>query len=198
MAFISDLRNLWEGLSSGTPASSRTEAAQRRQTEAFCAASTLAAQTVCLIELFAGIWTQGSEAAFQFQLMCWIGMLEHDADLRSRFQQGCRSMLGSLNSVSLFAEAGIPAEHALIREITSRLFQHWLPPPRAVEDTARLFSPVSSSSRAVKRFVEMDETVFARLAATFWMAEGLDAYQRNPDGGTISFVCIGFCDRTID
>ncbi len=126
MALISDLRSLWEGLSSGTPASSRTEAAQRRQTEAFCAAaSTLAAQTGCLIELFAGIWAQGSKAVFQFQLMSWIGMLEHDGDLRSRFQQGCRSMLGSLNSVSLFAEAGIPAQHALIREITSRFFQHW-------------------------------------------------------------------------
>jgi site-specific recombinase len=176
MPFISDLRSLWEGLSSGTPASARTEAAQRRQTEAFCAAGTLAAQTDCLIELFAGIWAQGSEAAFRFQLMCWIGLLEHDVDLRSRFQQGCRSMLGSLNSVSLFAEAGIPAQHALMREITSRFFQHWLPPPRAVEDTARLFSPASGSSRAVKRFVEMDESVFARLAAIFWMAEGLDAY----------------------
>ena len=176
MAFISDLRSLWEGLSSGTQASSRIEAAHRRQTDAFCAASTLDAQTECLIELIAGIWTQGSAAAFQFRLMCWIGMLEQDADLRLRFQQGCGSMLGSLNSVSLFAEAGIPAEHALIREITSRLFQHFLPPPRAVEDTARLFTPVSSSSRAVKRFVEMDETVFARLAAICWMADGLDAY----------------------
>ena len=177
MAFIAELRDLWEQVSGGTQASSRTEATQRRQTEAFCAASTaLDSQTGCLIELFSDIWRRGSERAFQSRLMSWIGMLEQDADLRSRFQQGCRSMLGSLNSVSLFAEAGIPAQHALFREITSRVFQNWLPPPRAEEDTARLFTSVLCSTRGVERFLNLDEAVFARLAAIFWSAEGLDAY----------------------
>ena len=72
-------------------------------------------------------------------------MMEQDPALRSRFQQACRSMLASLDSVSLFAEAGIPAQHALFREVTSRLFQHWLPPPRAENDTARLFTAVFDS-----------------------------------------------------
>src|SRR5277367_6053993 len=101
MAFISDLRSLWQ------PAPSRVEAALRVQTEAFCAATTLAGQTDCLIELFSAIWQQRSERAFQARLVCWLGMLEQDADLRSRFQQRWKSTLGLLDSVSLFAEAGI-------------------------------------------------------------------------------------------
>jgi site-specific recombinase len=176
MALISDLRSLWEQVSGGEQASSRIEATQRRQTEAFCAASTLGSKTGRLIELFSGIWRAGSERDFQSRLTTWIGILEQDADLRLRFQNGCRSMLGSLNSVSLFAEAGIPAQHALFREITSRVFQNWLPPPRAEEDTARLFTSVVCSSRGVERFLDLDEAVFGRLAAIFWSAEGLEGY----------------------
>jgi site-specific recombinase len=174
MALISDLRSLWQpgpGL-----ASARTEAELRGQTEAFCGATGLDSQTGLLIKLFSGIWQQRSERAFQSRLLCWLGMLEQDADLRSRFQQGWQSTLGKLDSVSLLAEAGIPAQHALFREITSRLFQRWLPPPREQEDTARLFAAVFCSTRAVQRFLQMDAAVFARLAADLWSAEGLAAY----------------------
>jgi site-specific recombinase len=156
--------------------SARTEAEQRRQTEAFCAASTPATQTNCLIDLFRSIWQPGSERTFQNRLMSWITLMDQDPALQSRFQQACRSMLASLDSVSLFAEAGIPAQHALFREITGRLFQHWLPPPRAENDTARLFTAVSDSERSVARFLNMESTIFDRLAAIFWSEEGLDAY----------------------
>src|SRR6202167_5745714 len=173
MALISDLRTLWQP---EIQASSRTVAALRVQTEAFCAATILVSQTDCLIELFSGIWQQRSERAYQSRLAGWLGMLEQDHALRSRFQQGWKSMLGSLDSVALFAEAGIPAQHALFREITSRLFQRWMPPPREDEDTARLFAAVFSSSRAVQRFLNMDAALFARLAANLWSEEGLAAY----------------------
>jgi site-specific recombinase len=176
MGFLSDTRSLLEPWTGGPQASARSEAELRRQTEAFCAASTLVNQTGCLIELFAGIWRRGAERTFQSRLICWITMLEQDPDLRSRFQQAFRSTLGSLDSVSLFAEAGIPAQHALFREITGRLFQHWLPPPRADTDTARLFTAVFPSLRAVNRFLDLEPALFARLAAIFWCGEGLAAY----------------------
>jgi site-specific recombinase len=160
----------------GTQAPSRTEAALRGQTEAFGAATTLVSQTDCLIRLFSGIWLPRSERAFQSRLACWLGMLEQDADLRSRFQQGWKSTLASLDSVSFFAEAGIPAQHALLREITSRLFQRWLPAPREDTDTARLFAAVFASSRGVQRFLDLDAALFARLAANLWSAEGVAGY----------------------
>ena len=151
-------------------------AALRTQTEAFCAATTLVSQTDCLIELFSGIWQVRSERAYRSRLVGWLGMLEQDHDLRSCFQRGWQSTLGSLDSVSFLAEAGIPAQHALFREITSRLFQRWLPAPRKEDDTARLFAEVFCSSRAVQRFLDMDATLFARLVANLWSAEGVAAY----------------------
>jgi|HubBroStandDraft_6_1064221.scaffolds.fasta_scaffold78461_1 site-specific recombinase len=176
MSFISDLQGLFQPGAGGMQASSRTEAALRAQTEAFCVATSVAGQTECLIELFSEIWQQRSERAYQSRLVCWLGLLEQDADLRSRLQQGWKSTLSQLDSVSLFAEAGIPAQHALFREITSRLFQRWLPPPREKDDTARLFSAVFNSSRATQRFLDMDEAGFARLTANVWGSEGLAAY----------------------
>jgi site-specific recombinase len=173
MAFISDLRSLWQP---EAQASSRTLAALRGQTEAFCTSTTVAGQTDSLIELFSGIWQQSSERAYQSRLVGWLGMLEQDHDLRSRFQQGWKSMLGSLDSVAFFAEAGIPAQHALFREITSRLFQRWLPPPRKEDDTGRLFAGIFRTSRAVQRFLDMDAALLARLAANLWGAEGFAAY----------------------
>jgi site-specific recombinase len=176
MPLISNLRSIWQPGSGGTEVSPRTVALLRGETEAFCAATSLVSQSGSFIELFSAIWLQRSERAFQALLGSWLGMLEQDASLRSRFQQGWKSMLGSLDSVSFFAEAGIPAQHALFREITSRLFQRWMPPPREDDDTARLFAAVFSSSRAVQRFLNMDAARFARLAANIWSEEGLAAY----------------------
>ena len=123
MGFISDFRALWDPETYGMLVSPRVDAEQRSQTEAFCAATTVATQTTSLINLFSAIWQQRSERHFHNRLVNWMTQMEQDPALRSRFQQSCRSMLASLDSVSLFAEAGIPAQHALFREVTSRLFQ---------------------------------------------------------------------------
>ena len=177
MGFISELRALWDPETYGILVSPKVDAEQRRQTEALsCAASTVATQASSLIGLFSSIWQPSSERHFHNRLINWMTQLEQDAALRSRFQQSCKSMLASLDSVFLFAEAGIPAQHALFREITSRLFQHWLPPPLAENNTARLFNAVFDSRRSVERFLNMEPTVFDRLATIFWSEEGLDAY----------------------
>jgi site-specific recombinase len=176
MKLISDLRELWELGPGGMQASPRTEAEMRQQTESFYQATTLESQTGSLIELFAGIWSPRSERIYQTRLMCWINLLEQDTDLRSRFLETCKTMISSLDSISLLAESGLPGQNALIREITSRLFQYWLPAPRAETDTARLFAAVFSSPDAVKRFVELDPAVFARLAAIFRGEDGVAVY----------------------
>jgi len=178
MGFISDSRELLEPWMGESEASPRTMAELRGQTEAFCATNTLVTQTACFIELFAGIFRQPSEQAYRSRLMGWMTMLEEDANLRARFQQGIRSTLGSLDSVSFFAEAGIPAQHALFREITGRLFQHFLPPPRSDSDTARIFAAIFHSRRDVQRFLDLDGVLFARLAAIFWCGQNLAAYPR--------------------
>jgi site-specific recombinase len=174
MAFIPNLRSLWQSGLRRTEASTRAEL--RAQTEAFSVATSLAAQTGRLVDLFSGMFQQNSNREFRSRLHWWLEIIEHDADLRSRFQQAWQSTLGALDSISLFAEAGIPAQHAIFREITSRLFQRWLPPPRAENDTARLFAGVFCSGPAVERFLNMDAATFARLAASLWSPDGLAVY----------------------
>ena len=176
MALISDLRSLWQSGLGGTEASTKAEL--RVQTEAFCNAKTLASQTGRFIDLFSGIFQQSSERVFQSRLNWWLEVVEQDAELRFGFRKAWQSTLGTLDSVSLFAEAGIPAQHAIFREITSRLFQRWLPPPRAENDAARLFAGVFCSAPAVERFLNMDAASFARLAASLWSPDGLAAYPR--------------------
>jgi site-specific recombinase len=176
MGFFSDSRELVEAFTGGAQASPRTVAELRAQTEAFCAAGTLAGRADCLVELLDGIWSQRSQPAYQSRLVCWVKMLEENEELRARFRHGINDMLVALDSVSFFAEAGIPAQHALFREVTSRLFQHWLPAPRHETDTGRLFRAVFRSRRAVDRFLDLDSAVFARLASLFWSGDALVAY----------------------
>ena len=175
MGFISDLRALWDPETYGMLVSPRVDAEQRSQTEAFCAASTLISQTGCLIELFSGIF--GRAPSGHTRRASWAGSrCSSRTQICARLSAGNQVDACSLDSVSLFAEAGIPAQHSLSREVTSRLFQHWLPPPREDTDTARLFAAIFPSSRAVQRFLDLDPAVFARLAAIFWCLQNLAAY----------------------
>jgi site-specific recombinase len=159
-----------------TTVSPSAKAELRKKTEAFCAADSSLAQTRCLIELSARIWLQPSDRKFRLALIGWVGLLEQDHDLRSRFQTAWKSMLGSLDCVSLLAEAGLPARHALLPEVTHRLFQRLLPATREDADAMRLFVAIFGSPRSVDRFVNMDAAVFTRLAAILWDERGFAAF----------------------
>lgn len=156
--------------------SPRTEKTLRADTEAFCAVTTLIKQTHGFVELFSVIWLQPSSRHFQATLILWIEMLERDNDLRTRFHQTWKATLGSLRCVSLLAETGLPAEHALLPEITRRFFQRYLPSPRDESDAVRLLASIFCSPRAVQRFLDLDSQLFARLAAVLWAPQGLAAY----------------------
>lgn len=155
---------------------SPAEIVLRRRTDAFCAATTFCDQTARLIELFAGIWLPLSDRVFQVSLTRWVAMLEQDPDLRIRFQKAWHSSVASLDSVGLFAEAGLPAQQALLGETIRRVFRRFLPMAREEADTGRLFASVFASPRAVQRFLDMDGELFTRLAAILWDERGLAAF----------------------
>ncbi len=155
---------------------SPAEIVLRRRTNAFCAATTFHHQATRLIELFAGIWLPPSDRVFQFALTHWITMLEQDPELRTRFQKTWQSTVASLDSVGLFAEAGLPAQQALLTETIRRVFRRFLPMAREEADTGRLFASVFASPRAVQRFLDMDRELFTRLAAILWDEHGLAAF----------------------
>lgn len=176
MAFVSQVRRLLQPGSEAARISLRVEKKLREDTESFCVATDLVERTRSFIELFSEIWRQPSDRAFHAALANWLGILEQDPALRARFQQSWKAMLGSLSCVSFFAEVDLPAQHALLPEITRRIFERLLPSARENEDTTRLFAGIFTSPRAVQRFLDMDAELFERLAAILWDEHGLDAF----------------------
>jgi site-specific recombinase len=150
-------------------------------TEAFCAASTLSGQMRRIAEIFSFLWDY-SDADFTTGIVAWVSFLEQDPQLCSRFHYTWQAMLAQLDSVSFFAEAGLPVQTALLPETARRIFQRVLPAARDETDTARIFTAVFASPHAVKRFLDLDPATFARLAVIFWDPRGLDAFPGVYDG----------------
>jgi site-specific recombinase len=146
-----------------TGVSSRAHDELYRLTLNFCTADSLGTQTRRATQLFASIWTVSSDRAYVVRLLRWIRLLEQDQDLRERFQHTWNQMLGQLDAISLFAEAGLPGHHALPAEIMRRIFQRLLPSARKETDAGRLFAEIFPSADAVQRFAALQDFVFDRL-----------------------------------
>jgi site-specific recombinase len=158
-----------------TPVFAKAELGLHARTAAFCAAATLSARTLHVAALFGYIWNRPTERGFITSLLRWIRLLEQDKPLRARFDRSWREMLAELDSVPLFADAGLPIHYALLPEAFRRLFQRLLPSAREESDTARLFTAVFRTATAVQRFLDLDNATFVRLARILWPSAGLDA-----------------------
>jgi site-specific recombinase len=145
-------------------------------TVAFCGGGQLPEQTRRITEIFSSLWRRSSERKFTAGLNSWVGFLERNPELLSRFHDAWQSMLTGMDSVSFFGEAGLPAQNALLAETTRRFCQRLLPSAREETDTARIFTAVFASPRAVKRFLDLDPVLFARLVGIFWDPRELDAF----------------------
>jgi site-specific recombinase len=140
----------------------------RNLTQSFCDAPTLNARTRRATQLFATIWAVSSERRSVVRLLRWIRLLEQDHALRICFQQSWDAMLADLDSVSLFAETGLPGQHALLPEVFRRIIQRVLPSAREETDSGRLLASLFPSQTEVERFLEQQQFVFDRLARIFW------------------------------
>lgn len=167
MQTLRKVRKRWRRLKK-RPAFTGTEEILRRRTELFATAATLSTQTRRATQLFAYIWTRPTDRAFIASLLRWIRLLEQDKQLREGFNVAWQSMLTELDSVQLFADAGLPARNALLPEAFRRLFQRLLPSAREDSDTARLFTAIFSTPESVDHFLNLDDTNFARLARILW------------------------------
>jgi site-specific recombinase len=176
MSFLRSVRRLlrrrrWKR----QPVFAKADIGLQEHTEAFCDAVTLNARTRRTAALFAYIWTRPSDRGFITSLLRWIRLLEQNRSLRARFDLSWQAMLMELDSVPLFADAGLPAHYALLPEAIRRVFQRLLPSAREESDTARLFTAVFSSARTVERFLGLDDATFARLVRILWPRTGLSA-----------------------
>jgi site-specific recombinase len=144
----------------------------RQLTVEFCDAGALAARLRRVGHLFAFIWSEGDDRESDVRLASWLNMMEADAALSERFRKSWVLLLGELNSVPLFADAGLPAHPGLAPEIVRRLSSRVLPIAREISDAGILFTSIFSSTRAVTRFSLMPEEIFQRLVALLWPLEG--------------------------
>lgn len=147
-------------------------------TQSFCAADAPTARTRRVTQLFVYIWATSSDRAFVVRLLRWIRLMEQDRELYSCFAQAWDQTLVGLDSVTLFAEAGLPGHHALAAELMRRVFQRLLPSAREESDAGRLFADVFTSPTAVERFVEQQRFVFERLVRILWPRAGAASAQR--------------------
>lgn len=158
-------------------------------TENFCDATNLSARTRRAARLFDSIWAAQRDRRFEVRLLRWIRLMEQDGPLRGRFQRSWDEMLAELDSVSLFAETGLPAQNGLASEMIRRLLQRWLPSARAEDDSARLIVGLFSSSTAVERFLAQPRFVFDRLARILWL-DGQSASARRLRGDLQQAMCL--------
>src|SRR5271168_357928 len=157
---------------------SRGENELRQMTEDFCRASTLAARVRRAGYLFSFIFSEGGEKAFAERLPRWISLMEGDPELNSEFQKSWILLLSELNSVPLFAEAGLPAHPGLLPEILRRLSSRVLPTARANSDAGLLFTSIFSSPHAVERFRNPDPDTFLRFVKLLWPPKGFQSALR--------------------
>lgn len=132
-------------------------------TQSFCDADSAVARTRRATSLFAYIWESTRERIFVVRLLRWIRLMEQDRELNAAFRKNWNAMLLELDSVALFAEAGLPGRHALIPELVGRVFKRLLPSAREESDSGRIFADVFSTPDAVERFVGQQGFVFERL-----------------------------------
>ena len=149
------------------PAFARAKDELRAWTRAFCASSTLEAQTTGFTRLFHSISTGSSERAFHVRLLLWVRMMEHDDLLRLDFQETLQSMLGQLDSVALLAETGLPRHHAIFSEGLRRLFNRFLPSAMEIQDSSRLIISLFPHTRDVERFIDLPQPLFERILVLF-------------------------------
>jgi site-specific recombinase len=142
--------------------------ALQKLTQSFGDATTLNARTRRATLLFATIYQAANERRFVARLLRWIRLLEQDHALRACFQHSWDALLADLDSVALFAETGLPGQHALLPEVLRRAVQRVLPSAREETDSGRLLAGIFPSRREVERFLEQPQFVFDRLARIFW------------------------------
>jgi site-specific recombinase len=158
--------------------SSRSQDELHYLTREFCNSATLNSRMRRAGHLFSFIFSDSRDRAFSVRLLRWIALMEEDAALNDEFRHSWIQLLSELNSVPLFAEAGLPAHPGLLPEILRRLSSRVLPTARADSDAGLLFTSIFSSSRAVERFTNLEPELFLRFVKLLWPPQGFQSALR--------------------
>ena len=146
--------------------------------DAFCSAMNLRQRNTALVRLTRWVRPENSDGPSDRTLQALVRYLESNLDVRLRFQASAAALLGELNSLSLFAEAGIPSDHSFLSEVSQRLAAKLLPSAREEPDTSKLLVTLYSSKRNVEHFLEIPAELFRRLSEALAPPGGRKDWQR--------------------
>jgi site-specific recombinase len=128
----------------------------------FCDAASLHARRAAFVQI---VWWTRDGAGESNRLITFLAALEREAGLRSAVQQALGKLLAEIDSLSLFAEIGLPSVHPFTTEIVRRLVGRVLPSARHDTDTAKLLMDLYTSEKDVARFASQPPEMFQRVAA---------------------------------
>src|SRR5208337_5097760 len=106
--------------------------------EAFCEAPSLRQRRASFVQIVR--WTrEGHRRTTELsRLLALVQALEADAELRQKVQHSLRELLGELDCLALFAEAGLPSTDPFTTEILQRLVAKFMPSAREDSDARKL------------------------------------------------------------
>jgi len=142
---------------------------------AFCAAETLSARENAFVRIVH--WTREGRSGAT-RLVRLVELLENDSELRGRVQLSLGEMLRELDSLALFAEAGLPSVHSFATEIVQRLVAKLMPSARQASDARKLLADLYSSEPDAKQFGALTPELFDRIVNVLTPENGAGFWDR--------------------
>lgn len=146
--------------------------------EAFCDALTLRKRRAAFVQIVG--WTRaGQRKGIETpRFLVLVQSLESDRELRERVQLAFGQMLADLDSLSLFAETGLPSVHPFTTEIIQRLVAKLIPSAREDDDAGKLLIDLYSTEKYAKQFEALSPELFQRMARVLTPDDRPEFWQR--------------------
>ncbi len=135
----------------------------RKLVASFCQAETLSSRRSAFVNIVR--WTRSGQRGRTAlpRLLTVVQLLESDAELGSHVQLSLGKLLAEIDSLSLFAEAGLPSVHSFATEVVQRLMGKLVPSARDDSDSRKLLTELYSSQLYAKQFAALRPELFQRI-----------------------------------
>lgn len=143
--------------------------------EAFCQATTVRRRRLAFARI--SCWTRERSDVSGENLALLAETLESHPELQSKVQQAFAAMLSEVQSLSLFAEAGLPTVHSFTSEIARRISQRILPSALSDTDTRKLLNDLFRHPRDARRFAAIPSDVLERVVLAL-TGDDVEVWQR--------------------
>jgi len=153
---------------------------RRKVVAAFCQAESLRSRRAAFVNIVR--WTRAGQRSARGvpRLLGLVQLLETDGELRAQVRLSLGNLLAEIDSLALFAEAGLPSVHSFATEVVQRLVGKLVPSARADSDTRKLLAELYSSRVYAQQFARLTPELFQRMvnaltpAAEFWSRQEHD------------------------